>query len=154
MVTRAVTLVTGPPCAGKTWHVQQHANPGDVVVCLDLFAREAGSTRRHNHSPEHYELAEDAYAHHVHRLGLVPDGQDLTAWLVRTAPEPDARARLARAVRATEVLVLLPPQALVLARAQQRGGDVDRTCRVIDRWYRRYRPGEGDRVVTPGLPEW
>jgi predicted kinase len=36
---RQVTLVYGPPCAGKSTFVQERALPGDVVLDFDVIAR-------------------------------------------------------------------------------------------------------------------
>lgn len=37
-----VTVVTGPPCAGKSTYVREHAGQGDVVVDLDAIAQSLG----------------------------------------------------------------------------------------------------------------
>ena len=34
----SITLVTGPPCVGKSTHVQANAQPGDIVIDLDAIA--------------------------------------------------------------------------------------------------------------------
>ena len=42
-----VVVVTGPPCSGKTHHVQEHRNPGDVVIDFDTLAHALGYPHEH-----------------------------------------------------------------------------------------------------------
>lgn len=44
-----ITVVTGPPCSGKTTYVRQHAKPGDVIIDYDLIAQALGSPDTHDH---------------------------------------------------------------------------------------------------------
>ena len=48
MVT--VTVVTGPPCSGKSTYVRNHAKPGDIVIDFDAMAQAFGSPTPHDHS--------------------------------------------------------------------------------------------------------
>lgn len=45
-----ITVVTGPPCSGKTTYVRTHAKPGDIVIDFDLIAQALGSATPHDHS--------------------------------------------------------------------------------------------------------
>jgi hypothetical protein len=47
-----LTVVTGPPCSGKTTYVRTHAKPGDIVIDFDAMAQAFGSPTPHDHSPE------------------------------------------------------------------------------------------------------
>lgn len=47
-----LTVVTGPPCSGKSTYVQERARPGDIVIDFDLLAEALGSVSTHDH-PEH-----------------------------------------------------------------------------------------------------
>lgn len=46
-----LTVVTGPPCSGKTTYVRTHAQPDDVVVDFDAIAQALGSPTPHDHNP-------------------------------------------------------------------------------------------------------
>lgn len=140
-----MTLVCGPPCGGKSWYVTEHAQPGDLVVCVDQLAQQAGSPATHQHAGRHYRAAEDQFWPLCARIGRSRRG---TAWIVRCAPSPADRVELAGLVRATAVLVLLPDPALAARRARQRPDPAD-TMRAIDSWYRRYQPARGDHVIRP-----
>lgn len=45
-----ITVVHGPPCAGKSTYVRNHAAPGDIVIDFDEIARALGSPVPHDHS--------------------------------------------------------------------------------------------------------
>lgn len=38
-----LTVITGPPCGGKTQYARKHALPGEVIVDFDAIAVELGS---------------------------------------------------------------------------------------------------------------
>jgi predicted kinase len=128
-----VTLICGPPCAGKTTLARQLAQPGDLVLDLDTIAAQLGSPQRWQHPPEYVEQAE---AHIYAALQRLATPQ--AAYVVRSLPHPGQRARLARALHAT-VLLLNPGEAECIRRAR-----ADRRPRgtqsAIRWWYRTYRP--------------
>lgn len=133
-----MTLVCGPPCAGKTTLARTLAQPGDTVLDLDDIAVRLGSPRRWQHTPE---LVAQADAHIWAALRRLAATQT-TAYVLRCLPHPAQRARLARALHAT-VLVLNPGQAECIRRAR-----ADRRPRgtetAIRWWYRTYRAHEVD----------
>lgn len=145
MVVRRVTLVCGPPCGGKSWYVREHAGPGDLVVCVDTYAVQAGSEVSHNHAGGFYRAGEDRFQQVCARLGR---DRLATGWVVRCAPAAAGRVELARLVRASQVVVLLPPVQVAYRRARLRDGTAyQATWRAIDSWYRRYQPGRGELVI-------
>ncbi len=146
---RRVTLVTGPPCAGKSTWVQQHARPGDHIVCFDQLARAAGSPNRHRHTREQRAAAGAAYRRLCAHL---PDHVG-TAWVIRCAPTAHERGELARQIEAGAVIVLIPPIRVALARAQAARRET-RIHTAIHRWYATYQPCDGDTVVTHTVPTW
>lgn len=145
---RHVTLVCGPPCSGKSTYVAQHAQPGELIACHDTEARRAGSPRTHDHLPGHRAAAEVAYWRLVERIAASHDGR---AWVIRTAPRPEQRQQLAEQLRADRVVVLAPPMAAVLHRAE-----LDRRSRrtfgLIRGWYDRYAPAPCDTDVIGAEP--
>ena len=44
-----VTVVTGPPAAGKTTHVREHAQNGDINIDYDLIANTLSGKAADNH---------------------------------------------------------------------------------------------------------
>jgi predicted kinase len=45
-----ITVVTGPPCSGKSTYVREHRKPGDIVIDFDTLAQALGSPNPHDHS--------------------------------------------------------------------------------------------------------
>lgn len=126
---RHVTLVTGPPCAGKSTYVRQHAQPEDLVLDRDEL------------DGERQMLAG------LQQVAAMSDG---CAWVIRCVPDPVERAELAGQIEADDVLVLLPSRNQLKDRAKQRPKPLAQFA-SIDRWFSRYSPWSGDRVVA-GFP--
>lgn len=93
---RRVILVTGPPCAGKTSYVRQHAGPDDTVLDQDVIGARA-MTAALRRLPSHG-----------------------TTWVIRCAPGPSARAELVRSIGATDHVHLAPSRDELIARAKHR----------------------------------
>lgn len=142
-MTRHVTVVCGPPCSGKSTHVARHAGPDDTIACHDTEARRAGSPRTHDHLDGHRIAGEQAFQRLVRRIAASHTG---TAWVLRCAPVATKRQELAERLRADQVLVLMPPMAAVLRRAEleQRSR---RTFGLIRGWYDMYEPAPCDTLL-------
>ncbi|WP_329521170.1 AAA family ATPase [Spirillospora sp. NBC_01491] len=149
-MTRRVVLVCGPPAAGKTTLVRESASPEDTVVDLDVIAQELGSPGAHEHPPEVLERARRVRSA---REALVTRMHTGTAWVVRTAADPQQRDRLAEALGATDVVVVATPAEDARRRAAEAGRPAF-TGDVIDRWWRRYRPSSSrlERELAPSQP--
>lgn len=141
---RSVTLVCGPPCGGKSTYVVEHAAPGDLVLCVDTLAQVEGSLVSHNHTGSHYGRAEKRF---LALCAEVRATAEVTAWVVRCAPEPHMRRDLTKQVGATRSIVLLPNIQVAAARALERDpGSYQATWTAIRSWYQRFRPGPFDEV--------
>lgn len=137
-MSQRITLICGPPCAGKTTLARRLAQPDDVVLDFDDIAVRLGSPARWRHPPAYLEQAEEWMRHALRHIAR----SDLTAYIIRCAPRPEQRAQLARALQATVVL-LNPGQAACLYRARLSGRPPG-TATAIRWWYRTYRPHPGD----------
>lgn len=125
---RTVTLVTGPPCAGKTTWARAHAQPGDLVADRDAI----------DHTPERT----------MHRLmAEVAASTAGTSWVIRSVPRRADREHLARQLRADRVVLLLPSTDVLLDRAKRRP-DPTRHLSAVRTWLARYEPSPGDEVLT------
>jgi 5-methylcytosine-specific restriction protein A len=151
-VTRQVTLVCGPPCAGKTVWVADQVAASDVefhtVLDIDVLAKLCGSSREHGHEGKYYRAAQREFDALCEVVRNRPVG---TAWVIRGAPEATARAKLADAVNATRTVILMPTRDTLFERALARdthinGSAVD-TMRAITRWFQRYQPARGDELI-------
>lgn len=127
-MSRHVVLVTGPPCAGKTYFASHNAKPGDVVLDRDTIPG------RH---------AERIMRQRIDRVATMQAG---AAWVIRCAPAANVRAQLAAHIRADEVFVLRPPDETLKARAKARP-DPTVAFAGIDRWRRSWSPQYGDIIL-------
>lgn len=132
-------MVTGPPCAGKSSHVQAHAATGDVVIDLDQLARALGSDHDHTHPPAVLRVARAA-RHAAIAAAIREHRRGAAVWVVDALPSAgrrqvynDAAARY----------VHLDPGRAELHRRATAAGRPDWTHRQIDRW-----PGP-DTTPTP-----
>jgi predicted kinase len=141
---RRVTLVCGPPCAGKTTWVRANAEPDARVLDWDGFARAAGSTARWNHSKAVTAEAEDRMQAAMGRVAGADEG---IHYVIRCTPSRSRRESLAEYLRADRVIVLLPPLELLMGRAAQRS-NVFKARRGIRDWLRDYSPSPLDELIV------
>ena len=62
-----ITVVTGPPCSGKSTYVQQHRYPGDVTIDFDILCMAFGAEVSHEQDPWLREVTAAAWAAAVRR---------------------------------------------------------------------------------------
>jgi predicted kinase len=143
-----IVVLAGPPCSGKTTLARTVAQPGDVVLDYDDIARALGSPVEWNH-PEPWRTRAE-HAMQARMRAASADWRPGTAWVIRTAPRPRQRERLAGQYRAI-VYLLNPGEQECRRRAADRPSG---TARSIGQWYHRYRPWSGDRDPAGLDPRW
>lgn len=79
-----LTVITGPPCAGKTTYARQHALPGDIIVDFDAIAQALGSPVTHGHDSQIAETAGAAWSAAI-REALNRLGRHRT-WIIDSKP--------------------------------------------------------------------
>ena len=85
---RPVTVVAGPPCAGKTSYVHDRVTTGDLVVDYDHLAAALGSPDSHDHPAELKAFASEARAAVLARLRRPSEiGR---AWVTTTSHTPES----------------------------------------------------------------
>lgn len=137
--TPRITVVCGPPCAGKTTYVHDHATLGDLILDWDALAQALGSPVPHGHDPALRPViaaARDAI------LDRLTRGHDLRhAW--HTTTQLPHRIH----VPAVRIIVLDTPPQECKARAR-RDGRPAVWDDLIDRWWSGYRPALGVGAST------
>lgn len=124
----AITVVVGPPCAGKSTYVREHALPGDVVVDFDLLARALGSPDEHS-APEAVRSA--AFAAREAAIGDAI-GSGATAWVIHTSPQPE---KINAYEDASASFLLLDPGKDECLRRCEADGRPPGTAEAIEAWY-------------------
>lgn len=125
-----ITVVLGPPCAGKSTYVEQHRTTTDVVVDYDKLAQALGATASHD-QPGDIKNATFA-ARRAVIDHLLSSRSKAYAWIIHSAPKPEWMQRYAEA--GATIVELNPGIDTCLARA----ADDERPQRTIDaihRWY-------------------
>lgn len=131
-------VVAGPPCAGKTTFVQQHAEPGDLVVDYDAIAAALGSADSHDHPASLRPFICEARDAVLARLNRPHDATH--TWLIQGAPTPAERHGYLGAR-----VVVLATEASECKRRAQAAGRPARWHDLIDEWWSRYTPHPDDQ---------
>jgi ATP-dependent protease ClpP protease subunit len=123
-----VTIVVGPPCAGKSTYIDDQHAPDDVVVDFDRLAQALGS------STEHDPTDDVARATHAARYSAIAQALevDTDSWIVETSPTPDRVATYEAA--GAEFVLLDPGEQVCLDRAVE-DDRPEGTADVIRAWY-------------------
>jgi hypothetical protein len=110
-----IVVVAGPPCAGKSTYVREHALTGDLVLDRDVLGG----------------IGYDALL-----ASLIAHPRP--AWVIASLPGADRRAQFAREVHADRVVLLVPDMSVLMARAARRPDPV-RERAAVRAWHRRER---------------
>lgn len=132
-----ITVVTGPPCAGKSTYVSEMAEPGDIVVDMDLIAAALTVTDDvHVYSNEVRAVARDARRAAVaSAMRVAANGVRLNVWIVHTDPSAEWLRRYR--VAGARVKNINPGRDVCLSRLTERAkSEQVRTKRVIDEYFR------------------
>ena len=143
-----LTIVCGPPAAGKSWFVAQQRSPDDEVIDLDDIVQEIGGDAR----TVDRAIRKRALRERNDRLRelAVYAGNAAHAWFITTAASASARRQWARLLKPQRVLVMLTPIEECLRRVR---GDIYRArvaedqTRIIEAWWGIYSPWDGDTAV-------
>lgn len=116
-----IVIVTGPPCAGKSTYIKEHAKTGDIIVDMDRIALALTTPDMTNHSYSDYvrRVARQARQAAVKAALTVAQGtRDITAYIIHTDPSPADRTNY-RILNATFV-ECSPGLEVCLTRLQER----------------------------------
>ena len=143
-----VTLVCGPPGAGKSRLVATRRAAADVVVDLDQIKAELSGLSLY-HAGDKW--VRPALAERDRRLAELARASKGRAWVIVSAPRAEQRESWSEALHADLVLVLRPPPHVCRERIladDRRPREAKRvSCHALQRWHREYRVRPGDRVL-------
>lgn len=126
-----ITVVTGPPCSGKSTYVAEHRAPEDIVLDLDAIAHALGYPDTHVDWSRPHAAVEAARAARTELLKAVLARSIVNAWIIDAEP-PAFLLKKYRAIGA-DVVDLDPGRKVCIARAKaERTPD---TVRRIRDWY-------------------
>lgn len=132
-----ITVVTGPPCSGKSTYIREHAAVDDIVIDLDVLALALTSEgmESHGYSEQVRRVARDARLAAVKSAIRLAQGERyLGVWIVHTDPSVEDR-RGYRAVNA-QVVEVNPGKDVCLRRLEFRPLQNQIMSRpVIEAWF-------------------
>jgi HK97 family phage prohead protease len=141
-----ITVVTGPPASGKSTHVSESAEPGDVTVDFDSLAVSFGAKRNHDASAD---IKTVTFAARDAAIQAILAGVKSDAWIIHT--QPTKAQSDAYELAGAEIVRLDPGIDVVLERAAA-DDRPEWTAEAIANWYARQNetPKEG-KMKTKNL---
>lgn len=139
---RAVYLVYGPPCSGKSTYVQQHMERGDLVVDMDQLYRAVSGCDIYD-KPD--QLKFNVYGLRSALIDQIKTryGGFNTAWVIGGYPNVAQRSRLATALGA-ELIYIEMPKEICMKRLEScrdyRQEHKAEWRRYIDEWFLEFSP--------------
>ena len=121
-----IHVVTGPPCAGKSTYIREHAEPGELVVDFDAIAKALGAVDDHKSDGMVLEAARAARAAAIEVAKAGDAGWIIDTYLTGTYPET------------AEIVLLDPGKDVCIERAKERP---EGTVEEIEKWYSRQKGG-------------
>lgn len=118
-----ITVVSGPPCSGKTTYVADNRKDGDVVVDLDALVVALGSGTT-------WDAKVVALAARAAAIDCVLSGVGVDAWIIDSNLRSDSRDRYVQA--GADFVAVDPGMDVCLARAAGRPAGTED---VIRGWY-------------------
>ncbi len=86
-----LTVVTGPPCSGKSTWVETHATPGDIVIDFDKLALALGAAASHDYPPHIREVVFAARAAAITATLAACQQPGISAWIIDSSPTSQRR---------------------------------------------------------------
>lgn len=127
----ALTVITGPPAAGKTTWVMANAKPGDIIIDYDRIAQaltvDGADTHRHDRMLARVTFRARSAA--INEALRVCDRVDV--YLIHSAPRPDALARYHQ--HNARIITINPGRDTVQARIRDTRSNG--AAKAADRWY-------------------
>jgi hypothetical protein len=90
-----LTVVTGPPCGGKSTFIAESCNPGDIVIDMDRIALALSpeGTEPFTYSDSVRTVARSARKAAVKAaLGVAQGQRRMGVWIIHTDPSNDERS--------------------------------------------------------------
>lgn len=144
-----LTVVTGPPCSGKTTHAQTHAKPGDIVIDYDHIAQALGSPDTHDH-PSAIAYVTEAARRAAIRAAIGCHRRGARVWVIDTEPTDQRRHQYNQA--GADIITITADPAELHRRASQ--SRPKRWHAVIDQWFADHGSDEAPRPRLRGIRSW
>lgn len=147
-----LTIVCGPPAAGKNWYVRQHASPHDLLIDLDAIVADLIGLPM-SHQWDRHRWLDLAIRKRNAMLGeLSKRPASPAAWLIMTEPKAEHRQWWATTMQPKAIVVIEVGEDTCMANAAKDADrDLHHTCLMVRRWWSEYTRRVHDQVVR--LPD-
>lgn len=142
----ALKVVVGPPAAGKSTYVLEHAQPGDIVIDYDRLAVALSGEGGHPHDHPPQLVAVTKAARTAAIEAAMRHKGSVDVYLIHSSPGAQRLADY-RAMGA-EILTVDPGRDVVRGRCKG-GNRPQRMYAVIDEWYRGHAEPVGAQGNAP-----
>jgi len=132
-----ITIVTGPPCGGKSTYIKEKAKPEDLIIDMDRIALAVSveGTEPFEYGERTRKVARDARAAAIKRAVVLAQGERYWGvWIIHTDPSADERM-MYRAMNA-QIVEVSPGRDVCLQRLKSRPQRNQQIAReVIEKYY-------------------
>jgi 5-methylcytosine-specific restriction endonuclease McrA len=139
-----LTIICGPPAAGKSTYAKQHAGPRDIIIDLDVIASEISGEPVHAWDRDAW-LNAALYRRNDMLGSLSRPSTYKAAWLIVSEPKAKHRQWWADTLRPQSIIVIETPEAECIARLHADGRAGKRIIDAVVRWWFEYEPRRGDQ---------
>lgn len=129
-----VTVVTGPPAAGKTTHVREHAQDGDVIIDFDLIANALSGKEADNHEHAAHIQAVTKAARQAALDAAIKTSARV--WLIHAIPSEKQQAEYS--ARGADIITIDPGKDVVMKRIKAERPA--RMAKAAGAWYSANQP--------------
>lgn len=143
-----LTIVCGPPAAGKSRYVDKRAQPGDTVIDLDRIIVETFG-ERHSRTDDFGYCARGLALRNERLITLATASRGI-AWFVTTAAKAEVRQSWCNMLQPLQLILIRTPLHVCIARIAHdpaRNRHKRSQERIMREWWRDYAPREGDTVI-------
>lgn len=141
-------IVCGPPCAGKSFFVDQNKAENDIVIDLDRIASEISGEPLHGWASHWLDAALWRRNEMLGDLSRMGTGGNIAAWLIVSEPEARHRQYWNDKLNPESVIVLETPEAECIRRCEADfRPHMKQTMDAIVKWWWKYEPRRGDVVI-------
>lgn len=140
-VKPTITLVAGPPGAGKSYYVGLHAKDSDLIWDYDLMASAITvHPKNRGRSVSKRDIVRALRDAYMRKLKDMVDKGTLAddVWIIWTMPSAKARGRLVSTLGAKVVIVETPALQCMSRGRDQRG---------VESWWAQYEQRSGETIV-------
>ena len=129
-----MTIVCGPPLAGKSTYAEQHRAPDDIIIDLDEIRERTPGIG-----------LSEAFRRRDARLRRAAE-REVGVWLIICAPLTHQRDAMRDGLKPGRIVVLETPEVVCMERARDDyRGDI---APAIERWWGQYECDPRDDVVV------